>query len=66
MGFIWIGKGANQIGESGEKHPLAAAVQVFKKQRSDRNANASGYDRAREHRPRMAQMDRDSTGRDPI
>jgi hypothetical protein len=29
-GFIWIGKEANDIGESGEKHPIAAAVQVLK------------------------------------
>jgi hypothetical protein len=68
-GIVLIGKEANQIGESGEsgeKHPIAAAVQVFKKLRSDRKLNALGYDIVRKRQPRMAQMDRDSTRRGPI
>jgi hypothetical protein len=28
-GFIWIGKEANQVGESGEANPIVDAVQVF-------------------------------------
>lgn len=29
-GFVWIGKEANQVGESGESHPIIPAVQEFK------------------------------------
>jgi hypothetical protein len=28
-GFVWIGKEANQVGESGEAHPLVSAAQQF-------------------------------------
>jgi hypothetical protein len=30
-GFVWIGKEANQIGESGESHPVISAAQEFKR-----------------------------------
>jgi hypothetical protein len=29
-GFVWIGKEANQVGESGETHPILPAIQIFK------------------------------------
>jgi len=28
-GFVWIGKEANRVGESGEADPILSAVQVF-------------------------------------
>jgi hypothetical protein len=31
-GFVWIGKEANQVGESGEPNPTVEAVQVFRRQ----------------------------------
>lgn len=64
-GFIWIGKEANDIGESGEASHREGGSSV-QNQRPDRNSNASGYDMVGKQQPRMAQMDRDSTRRDPI
>jgi hypothetical protein len=56
--FVLIGKEANQIGESGEAHPIVPAVQTFGKPGSDREIGTSGYD--------IGWMDTDRTRREPI
>jgi len=50
-GFTWIGKEANQVGESGEFHPIVSATEQFKSVPSTRVAkgNSGGF-----RRPRMS------------
>jgi hypothetical protein len=37
-GFVWIGKEANQVGETGQAHPTAKVVEVFRDPPSGRTA----------------------------